>query len=148
MLAISQLLLTRFWWNFNCRFLGTSRTDSMVIFVQATFVQVTFVHIKNISAVYWPDFDQTFGTYFSWGLHFSGLSENPQPNINPTVGFYVFWSIRLFRPNFFWPKVSNICSRMFCPRFLALNFWTKHFLDQTFLDLTFFWTKTTTTTIF
>ena len=27
MLAISQLLLTRFWWNFKCRFMGTSITD-------------------------------------------------------------------------------------------------------------------------
>ena len=27
MLEISQLLLTRFLWNFKCRFLGTSRTD-------------------------------------------------------------------------------------------------------------------------
>ena len=28
MSAISQLLLTRFWWDYKCRFLGTSRTDS------------------------------------------------------------------------------------------------------------------------
>ena len=44
MLAISQLLLTRFWWNFKCRFMETSRTDSMVTFVQASFVQVTLAH--------------------------------------------------------------------------------------------------------
>ena len=50
MLAISQLLLTRFWWNFKCRFMGTSRTDSMVTFVQATFVQVTFAH-NSTSAI-------------------------------------------------------------------------------------------------
>ena len=99
MSAISQLLLTRFWWNFKGRFLWTIRTDSncqgdicprnicprnicpyqeylscywpdfdeilkvgscehleqiptvRVIFVHATFVLVTFVHIRNISAV-------------------------------------------------------------------------------------------------
>ena len=96
---ISQLILTRSWWNFKWRFLGTSRTDSncqgdicpdnicpgdicpyqeylscywpdfddtlkksswehveqiptvMVTFVQATFVLVTFAHIRNISPV-------------------------------------------------------------------------------------------------
>ena len=99
MSAISQLLLTRFWWNFKHRFLGTSRIDSnyqvdictgnicpgnifpyqeylscywpdfdgtlkvacwkhleqiptiKLTFVQATFVLVTFVHIRNISTV-------------------------------------------------------------------------------------------------
>ena len=54
MSAISQLLLTRFWPNFKGRILGTSRTDSnifMVTFVHATFVLVTLVHIRNISAV-------------------------------------------------------------------------------------------------
>ena len=103
MSAISQLLLTRFWWNFKGRFLWTFRTDSncqgdicphnicpcdicpyqeylscywpdfddtlhvgsweyleqiltvtvtfVQAIVQATFVLVTFVHIRNISAV-------------------------------------------------------------------------------------------------
>ena len=87
--AISQLLLTRYWWNFKGRLLGTSRTDSnchgdicpgnicpyqeylncywpdfdetlkvdswehleQIPTVMGTFVQVTFIHIKNISAV-------------------------------------------------------------------------------------------------
>ena len=99
MSTISQLLLTQFWWNFKCRFLGTFRKDSYchvdicpgnicpgdicpyqecvscyrpdfdetlkvafwehleqiptikLTFVQATFVLVTFVHIRNISTV-------------------------------------------------------------------------------------------------
>ena len=99
MSAISQLLLTRFWWNFKGWFLWTFRAYSncqgdicpsnicprdicpyqeylscywpdfdetlqvgswehleqiptvTVTFVQATFVLVTFVHIRNISAV-------------------------------------------------------------------------------------------------
>ena len=51
--SLSQLLLTRFWWNFKGRFLGISRTGSNChgSFVQATFVLATFVHIRNISAV-------------------------------------------------------------------------------------------------
>jgi len=90
--AISQLLLTRYWWNFKGRLLGTSRTDSnchgdicpgnicpyqeylncywpdfdetlkvdswehleQIPTVMGTFVQVTFIHIKNISAVTYP----------------------------------------------------------------------------------------------
>ena len=94
MLAISQLLLTRFWWNFKGRFIGTFRTDfnyqvdiclgniclgkicsyqdplscywpnvdqtlkvgswehlEQILTVTATFVLVTIVHIRNISAV-------------------------------------------------------------------------------------------------
>ena len=49
MLAISQLLLTRFWSNFKGRFLWTFRTDSTVrlTFVDTTFVLTTFVHIRN-----------------------------------------------------------------------------------------------------
>ena len=62
MLAISQLLLTRFWWNFKCRFMGTSRTDSMVTFVQATFVQVTFAH-NSTSAI-----SQLLLTRFWWNF--------------------------------------------------------------------------------
>ena len=51
--SLSQLLLTRFWWNFIGRFHGISRTgfNCHGTFVQATFVLVTFVHIRNISAV-------------------------------------------------------------------------------------------------
>ena len=48
--GISQLLLTRFWWNFTGRFLEQIPTVT-VTFVQATFVLVIFVHIRNISAV-------------------------------------------------------------------------------------------------
>ena len=56
MSAISQLLLTRFCWNFIGSFLGASRTDFTIklTFVQATFVLATFVHIRNISAVIDP----------------------------------------------------------------------------------------------
>ena len=55
--VISQLLLTRFWWNFK---IGSWEhleqiPTGMMTFVQATFVLVTFVHIRNIS----PDFDET-----------------------------------------------------------------------------------------
>ena len=48
-----QLLLTRFRPNFKGRFLRPFWTDLTVTltFVQATFVLMTFVHIKNISAV-------------------------------------------------------------------------------------------------
>ena len=57
MLAISQLLLTRCWWNFKCRFMGTSRTDSIV-----TFVQVTFAH-NSTSAI-----SQLLLTRFWWNF--------------------------------------------------------------------------------
>ena len=123
MLAISQLFPTRFWWNFKCRFLGTSGTDSnchgdicpgnicpgdicpyqeylscywpdfyetlkvaswehlekiltvMVIFVQATFAQVTFVHI-GIS--------QLLLTRFWWnfkGRFLEHLEQNPSVRV-------------------------------------------------------------------
>ena len=51
--GISQLLLTRFWWNFKGSFLGQLEQISTIklTFVEARFDLVSFVHIWNISAV-------------------------------------------------------------------------------------------------
>ena len=62
MSAISQLLLTRFWWKLKGRFLGTSKTDSrfMVTFVQASGIICShniFPYQEYLSC-YWPDYDE------------------------------------------------------------------------------------------
>ena len=44
----------------------------MVTFVKATYVLVTFVHISNISAFYWSNFDQTLWTQFFLDHDFCG----------------------------------------------------------------------------
>ena len=61
MSAISQLLLTRFWWNFKGSFLGASRTDFTI---KLTFVQATFV-LATIS--------QLLMTWFWWKITWSFL---------------------------------------------------------------------------
>ena len=51
--GISQLLLTRFWWNFKDRFLGTSRTypNYHGDICQGNICLGDIVHIRNISTV-------------------------------------------------------------------------------------------------
>ena len=59
MSAISQLLLTRFWWNFNGRFLGRSRTDSnyQVDICPGNICPDNICPYQEYLSCYWPDFD-------------------------------------------------------------------------------------------
>ena len=67
MWAISQLLLTRFWWNFKGRLLGTSRTDSNChgdICPRNICTFDIYLYQEYLSC-YWPDFDETLNIV-SW----------------------------------------------------------------------------------
>ena len=60
MSAISQLLLTQFWWHFKGRLLWTFGTDSNChsdIFVQATLCNIC--PYQEYLSCYWPNFDET-----------------------------------------------------------------------------------------
>ena len=59
--AISQLLLTRFWWNFKGRFLWTSRTDSNCQgdICPRNICPRDICPYQEYLSCYWPDFDET-----------------------------------------------------------------------------------------
>ena len=61
MLAISQLLLTRFWWNFKGRFLWTFRTDSNCQgdICPHNICPRNICPYQEYLSCYWPDFDET-----------------------------------------------------------------------------------------
>ena len=62
MSAISQLLLTRLWWNFKCRFLGTSRIDIE----------------PNIEPQYWTQYWTQY-----WNQYWTPLAPILNPILNP-----------------------------------------------------------------
>ena len=59
--AISQLLLTRFWWNFKGSFLGLFRKDLnyLVNFCPGKICPGDICPYKEYLRCYWPDFDET-----------------------------------------------------------------------------------------
>ena len=59
--AISQLLLTRFWWNFKGRFLWTFRTDSNCQgdICPCNICPRNICPYQEYLSCYWPDFDET-----------------------------------------------------------------------------------------
>ena len=61
MSAISQLLLTRFWWNFKGRFLGAYRTDSDCHgnICPDNICPGDIWPFKEYHGCYWPNFDET-----------------------------------------------------------------------------------------
>ena len=61
MSSISPLLLTRFWWNSNGRFLGTSRTDSnrQGDICLSSICPRAICPYQEYLSCYWPDFDET-----------------------------------------------------------------------------------------
>ena len=61
MSAISQLLLTRLWWNFKGRLLGTSRTDSNCQgdICPRNICPCDICPYQEYLSCYWPDFDET-----------------------------------------------------------------------------------------
>ena len=60
MSAISQLLLTRFWWNFKGRFLWTSRIDSDC---HGDICPGDINPYQDYLSSYWPDLDETLKVY-------------------------------------------------------------------------------------
>ena len=61
MSAISQLLLTRFWWNFKGMFLGTSRTNSNCHgdICPGNICPGNICPYEEYLSCYWPNFDET-----------------------------------------------------------------------------------------
>ena len=59
MLAISQLLLTWFWWNFNCGFLATSKTDHNFHgdICSGNIHPGDICPYQEYLSCYWPDFN-------------------------------------------------------------------------------------------
>ena len=59
--AISQLILTRFWWNFKGRFLGTSTTDHNCHrdICPGNICLGDICPYQEYLNCYWPDFDET-----------------------------------------------------------------------------------------
>jgi len=60
--AIYQLLLTKFWWNFKGRFLGTSRTDSNWhgTIYPGNICLGNICPYQEYFSCYWTNFDETF----------------------------------------------------------------------------------------
>ena len=95
MLPISQLLLTRFWWNFKCRFMGTSRTDSMVTLSRQHLSRwhLPITQHQQYLSCYWPDFDETLNVD-SWEhleQILNPILSKPQPNLNTRLGLTIKW---------------------------------------------------------
>ena len=80
MLAISQLLLTRFWWNFKGRFLWTLRTDSncQCHISPRNICPHDICPYQEYLSFYWPDFDETLQV---------GSSKHPEQIPTVTVTF-------------------------------------------------------------
>ena len=87
---ISQLLLTRFWWNFKDRFLGTSRTASNCHgdICPGNICPRNICPYQEYLSSSWPNFDETLKNRFRlswwylsrqhlslWHLSISGISQ-------------------------------------------------------------------------
>ena len=126
-LFISQLLVTRFWLNFKCRFLGPCLRDANChgeIWSGNICPGNICPYQPNISC-YWPDFDQPFGTQFLWNNIF----------LNKTS----------FDPNIFWTK--HFCVPSFFLFFTQTFLGPTKILYQKVFHLNSLWTNTTTITI-
>ena len=122
-LAIPPLLLNQFWPNFKGRFLGQSLTDANCqgdIYVQAKFVLVTFVHIRNVATQILPIFLTHFcEAKFSWPkilFHWIFLESN-------IFGPKLFWDPNILEPTLFWIKICLGPKIFLNSRF----FWTQFF---------------------
>ena len=131
MSAISQLLLTRFWWNFKGRFLWTFRTESNCQgdICPCNICPRNICPYQQYLSCYWADFDQSFWTQF--------------------FGALIFIDHNFFGPNFFRLKYF-LDQKVFGPKIFSLQifFWPKFFWTRFFSDLNplypqFFWQKET-----
>ena len=112
---ISQLLLTRFWWNFKGRFLGTSRTESNCHrgICPCNICPDDNCPYQEYLSCYWPNVGSLFG---------------------PTFFYLNFLDQNFLGPNFFWPKI------VLDPTLLGLKFFGLGlFLDQKVFGPNFFW---------
>ena len=148
--------MTWFWPNFKGRILGPCLKDADCygdICQGNIYVLVTFVHIYNISAFYWSNFDQTFWTQFfldhdfcrpkcSWAkllrthiflmqIFFSSPKMLGLTVFIPEILLDPKKKIKhnfFFTPNFFRPKIFPD------PKY----FWTQNFFKFFFSDEIFF----------
>ena len=132
----------------------------MVIFVKATYVLVTFVHIRIISDVtdplftkllgpnffqqyfsyYLPDFDQKFLNPIFWGPQFSGPTVFWTKFFDQYIflikifwyqHFFTFWTQILFVPAIYWIK-KNLPKIFWLNTFGPEIFWTPNFFNYFF----------------
>ena len=125
-LGISQLLLTRFWPNFEGGFLGPSLTDANCHgdICQSNICPGDICPYQDYLSCHWPNFDQAFGIQLLEASIF--FDRNPFTKI-------------LLDPNFWDPKIfldQKFCEhKIFGPKFLFGHkfFWNKFFLGINFL---------------
>ena len=132
MLAISQLLLTRFWWNFKCRFLGTSSTDfnCQGDICPRNICPRDICPYQEYLSSNWPNFDETLkiGSWEHlqqiptvWGtfvqttfvqmtfVHIRNISSVTDPILAKLKGFFL-------RPSLTDAKCQvNVCPGAICP---------------------------------
>ena len=89
-LAISQLLLTRFWWNLKHRFLGTSRTDSncQSDICPSNICPGGICPYQQYLGCYWPDLDPTLHKT-SWE-HIQQITTVTTTFVQTTIVLWIF----------------------------------------------------------
>ena len=142
MAAISQVLLTRVWWNFNGSFLRTFRTDSIyqVDSCPLNICSGVICTYQEYLSCYWLNFDQTLKvsswdhlwqmptvkvTFVQVKYILATFVHDSKPKFDQTlkVGstiFFTFLELKFF-------------GSIFLPKF----FWIQYFLASIFLDIDF-----------
>ena len=94
MSRISQLLLTRFWWNFKGRFLWTFRTDSNCQgdICPRNICPRDICPYQEYLSCYWPDFDETLHSSSLFSVISQPMKICTNSNTNPNLCFY--WKLR------------------------------------------------------
>ena len=111
----------------------------MVTFVKATYVLVTFVHISNISAFYWSNFDQTFWTQFFLDHDFC----------RPKCSWAKLLRTHIFLMQIFFSSPKMLGLTVFIPEILldpkkksnSIFFTPNFFRPKIFPDPKYFWTQ-------
>ena len=146
--GISQLILTRFWPNFKCRFLGPSLTDanSHNDICQGNICPGNIFPYHEYLSYNWP------WPYFlnqnCFGIQKNILTQNffePKficdPKLFWTQNFWdpkFFWTANCFQPNFFWRKIlfglkNFLIQNYFIPRILDSKYFLDFFFNKDFL---------------
>ena len=129
--------MTWFWPNFKGRILGPCLKDADCygdICQGNIYVLVTFVHIYNISAFYWSNFDQTFWTQFFLDHDFC----------RPKCSWAKLLRTHIFLMQIFFSRPKMLGLTVFIPEILLdpkKKSNSIFFLPQIFSDLKFFQTQ-------
>ena len=128
MVAISHLLLTQFWWNFKCRFLETSRTDSNC---HGEICPCDICPYQEYLSSNWPGFYETL-KISSWE-HLEQIRTVRVTFVQATFVLVTFVHIRNISA-----VTDPILTKFFVPNFLvALNFFWQNFFGAKFVWPTF-----------